>query len=512
MKALAGAVAAGFVVVSGSGAAYGQVRLPHMLGDHAVVQRDRPIHLWGWAAPGSRLSATLHGRRAEAVADRIGRWDAWFAPERAGGPYEIAITADGGQAGVTLHDVMVGDVWFASGQSNMEMPLSGFPPSAHVRNAEAEIAAATNPRLRLLRVEHAASAFPLHDADGAWTTCTPETAAKFSAVGYFFAREIAAREHVTVGVIDSTWGGTPADSWVSTEGLAADPALLPAFAARARFAAGLADRDATAAANDRDDAEAKAKGLPAPKHDWLPDERSWTPAALYNAMVAPFTPYGLKGVIWYQGETNSDPRRAPDYEALFKGLIVDWRHQFAQGDTPFLFAQISSFDSPGETWAIVRDAQRRALGLASTAMAVTTDVGDPANVHPSDKQTVGARLALGARAVAYGERVAYASPLYRQTSSEPGALRVWFDNGEGLTTHGAALTGFEVAGSDRHYAPAEARIEGDSVRVASTAVTRPVFVRYNWAGVTTGAFYNAAGLPASTFTSEEHILSTPSFP
>lgn len=186
-----------------------QLRLPHMLGDHAVLQRDRPLHVWGWDAPDAKVAVAFHGRGASATADRLGRWDAWLAPQAAGGPYALTVIDDLGSS-ATLHDVMVGDVWFASGQSNMEMPLSGFPPSAHVDNAEAEIAAADSPRVRLLRVEHRSSEFPLRDVDATWAPCTPATAAAFSAVGYFFARDIAAREHVTVGVINSSWGGTPA--------------------------------------------------------------------------------------------------------------------------------------------------------------------------------------------------------------------------------------------------------------------------------------------------------------
>lgn len=486
-----------------------ELRTPHLFSDHAVLQRDRPIHIWGWATPGASVEVVLHGQHGRSIANRLGGWDAWLMPETAGGPYSLTISGDGGST--TIHDVMIGDVWFASGQSNMEMPLAGFPPTAHVKNSAAEIAAATDPHVRLLRVEHKSSTMPLRDVDQSWTETTPQTAAPFSAIGYFFAREIAAREHVTVGVIDSTWGGTPADSWVSMAALGSDPSLSPAFAARARFEQEQADKDAAIAAEQREDAEARARGLPAPHHDWHPPEEAYRPGALYNAMVAPFTGYGIKGVIWYQGETNSNVARAPYYEALFKGLITDWRHDFAQGDFPFLFAQISSFDSPKEEWGLVRDAQRRALGLANTAMAVTTDVGDPANVHPSDKQTVAARLALAARAVAYGEHVAYAPPLFRQVSGTADGLRVWFDNGQGLTARGASVTGFEIAGQDHRFQPATATIEGNSV-VVKGAVSSPAYVRYNWSNVVPGSLYNAAGLPAPTFTSEERIESHIAYP
>jgi len=494
--------AAATIVLGGAVPAAAELRLPRFFSDGAVLQRDRPLHVWGWATPDAAMMVGLHGARVAATADRLGRWDAWLPPQPAGGPYMLTVEGDGGTR--TLRDVMLGDVWFASGQSNMEMPLAGFPPTAHVKDADKEIAAATNPHIRLLRLEHKSSPFPLEDADAAWTACTPETAAKFSAIGYFFAREIAAREHVTVGVIDSTWGGTPADSWVSAAAFGADPALQPAYTARARFEVEQADPDAQRAAEVREDAAAKAAGRPVADHGWHPPEEAYRPSALYNAMVAPFTGYGIAGVIWYQGETNSNVARAPFYEALFKGLIGDWRRQFGQGNLPFLFAQISSFNSPQENWGLVRDAQRRALDLADTGIAVTTDVGDPANVHPSDKQTVAARLALAARGLAYGERIAWQPPLFRQATGAAGGLRVWFDHGEGLSAHGGAVSGFELAGADRRFVPATARIEGETV-VATAPVTEPRFVRYHWANVTEGGLYNAAGLPAPTFTSEPRV-------
>jgi sialate O-acetylesterase len=495
----------GLLAALSAQSASAQVRLPHLFTDHAVLQRDRPLHVWGWDAPDAAVEVALHDQRARAVADRLGRWDAWLKPEPAGGPY--VLTVRGGEGGVTVaRDVMMGDVWLASGQSNMEMPLAGFPPTASVKNGAAEIAAADNPRIRLLKVNHRSSEYPLDDVADGWSACTPASAARFSAVGYFFARAVAADQKVTVGVIDASWGGTPADAWVSLEGLSADPALLPAFAARARFARHEADKAAALAADLREDAAAKRAGAPAPTHDWRPDEESWRPAGLYNGMIAPLAGAGLKGVIWYQGETNSRPGRAPFYEDLFKALIADWRHDFAQGDFPFLYAQISSFDSPQEDWGRVRDAQRRALALRGTAMVVTTDVGDPANVHPADKETVAARLALAAQALAYGRPERYAPPLFRQATGagDGAALRVWFDHGGGLTSRGKPTLGFEIAGADHRFVPATARIDGDTV-VVSGPPRAPVFVRYNWSNVTPGALYNGAGLPVPTFTSEERL-------
>ncbi len=485
--------------------ARGDVRLPHLLSDHAVLQRDRPIHIWGWAVPDAHLTLRFHAQTVAAHADALGAWSAWLTPESAGGPYTLTITGDGPD--VTLSDLLVGDVWFASGQSNMEMPLGGFPGNAVVKDADKEIAAADNPKLRLLVVDKKSSDYPLNDVPDSWTVCNPQTAAGFSAVAYFFGREIAAKESVPVGLIDSTWGGTPADSWVSMDTLGTHPDQLPAFASRAHFADGQTEHEAQMAAEKREDDAARAAGKPLPRHGWHPNEESWLPAGLYNGMIAPFTPMSIRGFIWYQGETNSSHDRAPFYTTLFSALIRDWRMQFAQGNLPFFFVQISSFNSPTEDWGKVRDAQRRTLQMANTAMAVTLDVGTPDNVHPPDKQTVGHRLALAARHMVYHEEVACASPLFREetTELEPNgstAIRVWFDHAEGLTARGQPIDAFELAGADHHFVPAQARIDGETVVVSAAAVPHPVYVRYGWMGVVTHNLFNAAGLPASTFTSE----------
>jgi sialate O-acetylesterase len=482
-----------------------EIRFPKLLSDHAVLQRGGPIHVWGWSSPEAHLAAQFHRQTVEAQADALGRWSLYLAPEEAGGPYSLTVTGDG--PGRTISDLLVGDVWLASGQSNMEMPLNGFPPTAVVRNAAAEIAASTNPRLRLLLVEHTASDYPLNDITTSWTECTPQTAAMFSSVAYFFGREIAAKENVPIGLIDATWGGTPADSWVSLDTLGTHPELLPAMASRARFANSQTDLDLTIAAEKREDEAARAAGKPLPQHPWHPSEMSWSPAALYNGMIAPFTPMSIKGFLWYQGETNSASDRAPFYDTLFATLIGDWRNHFQQGNLPFLYVQISSFYSPGENWGLVRDQQRRALSIVNTAMAVSLDVGQADNVHPADKQTIGARLALAARNLVYGENVRYTGPLYRQATSEllpqgTPAIRVWFDNAEGLTSGSQPTGDFELAGEDRHFVPADSRIDGNTVMVSSPNLPHPAFVRYGWNGVVTHFLYNAAGLPTSTFSSE----------
>ncbi|MDP9050497.1 MAG: sialate O-acetylesterase [Acidobacteriota bacterium] len=482
-----------------------EVRFPKALSDHAVLQRQAPIHVWGWCSPDAHLTAHFHQQTVKAQADSLGKWSLYLAPEEAGGPYTLTMSGDGPDRSIS--DLLVGDVWFASGQSNMEMPLKGFPPTAVVKNAAVEIAAARNPSIRLLLVDHKSSDYPLNDIAGNWTECTPETAASFSAVAYFFGRDLAAKINVPIGLIDSTWGGTPADSWVSLDTLGTHSELLPAIASRARFANSQADLDLTIASEKREDEAAKAQGKPAPQHPWHPWEISWSPAALYNGMIAPFTPMTIKGFIWYQGETNSAHDRAPVYDSLFANLIGDWRARFQQGDLPFLYVQISSFESPGEDWGLVREQQRRVLSVANTAMAVSLDVGSANNVHPPDKQTVGDRLAFAARNLVYGENVNYSGPMYKRATSEilpdgTSAMRVWFDHADGLNTHGQTTGDFELAGDDHHFVPAESRIDGATVVVSAKSLPHPVFVRYGWPGVVTHSLYNSAGLPLSTFSSE----------
>ena len=331
-----------------------EIRLPHLLSDHAVLQREAPIHIWGWADPGEAVTVTFRQQHSATIADALGQWSVYLAPEKAGGPYTLAIA---GTNTITLSDILIGDVWFASGQSNMEMPLNGFPGSAVLKNAAEEIKNANHPDIHLLHIPQKASQYPVDDEPATWTECTSATAATFSAVGYLFGRDLEAHEHVPIGLIDSTWGGTPGEAWISLDSISSDASLMPVFATWSK----LADRKplipAIMANEKREDAAALAAGKPAPKHQWHPNLDSWAPANLFNGMIAPATPFTIKGVIWYQGETNSGPDRAPLYHHVLSTLISDWRREWQQGNFPFLYAQISSFNSPGEGWGMLRDAQ-----------------------------------------------------------------------------------------------------------------------------------------------------------
>ena len=468
-----------------------------------VLQRDKPIHIWGWSDPGEKVSVTLHGISRAVAGDSLGNWSLFLPPESSGGPYQIIVS---GSNKIVLDDVLIGDVWFASGQSNMEFPLKGWP-GAPLKDSAQEIAHAGQPQIRLLHTPQKAADFPLFNSAASWTVCSPETAANFSAVAYFFGRELAARERVPIGLIDATWGGTVAEAWTSLEAISADAGLMPVFATRAHMMETQGEMTAILAKERREDQAAKQAGQPAPKHTWHPAPESWAPAALFNGMVAPVTPYTIKGVIWYQGESNSKLAFAPMYARLFPALIADWRAQWREGNFPFLFVQISSFTSdPTEAWAIIREAQRRSLSVENTAMAVTIDIGDPDNVHPPDKQTVGARLALAARALAYGESVEYSGPLFRQAAPEADGIRIWFDHAaRGLVAKGGALQGFEIAGDDGRFATATARIDGETIVVSNPQVTDPKHVRYGWANAPAVNLFNSEGLPASPFTSEDAI-------
>jgi sialate O-acetylesterase len=474
-----------------------EVSLPSILTSHMVLQREQPLHLWGDGLPGEAVTITFHGATGTATTDELGRWSVFLPAEHAGGPYTLTVR---GTNTIELDDILVGDLWFASGQSNMEMPLKGFDARTIVKDGDRAIREADHPNIRLLTVAKSGSPYPLEDVSthAAWVKCTPETAKDFSAVAYFFGRSIEQHEKVPIGLIDSTWGGTPAEAWTSLDALSSDAGLMPIFAARAA----MTDRQAEAIRENVADARAKSKGLPAPQRGWQPVLLSYEPAALYNAMVAPFLPLPIRGVIWYQGETNSAMNRAPFYDKLFPAMITDWRKQWREETMPFLFVQLAAFTStPKEDWPTVREAQRRTLALRNTGMAVTIDVGQSENVHPPDKETVGERLALLARSISYGEAVASSGPMLREVVPMKGILQVHFDHAEGLVARGGAVQGLEVAGADRAFVPASGTINGETLEVSSPAIAVPVYVRYAWKNFPEANLYNKAGLPASPFTS-----------
>jgi sialate O-acetylesterase len=489
----------------GAAVAPAEVRLPALLSDHMVVQRGLPIHVWGWAEPGERVSVVFNNTTLNDTADQAGRWSIHLPAQDAGGPHEMTVE---GTNRLTVSDILVGEVWVGSGQSNMEWPME------RVTAAEKEIAAADFPKIRLFQVERDSAHAPLTDVKGSWQLCTPESVKNFSAVSYFFARDMHQKTGLPFGAIQSAWGGTPAQSWVSPLGMAEDPWFIRF---RLRWARALQAYPAARQwyENARPQWEAEAEKLrksgkeprPAPREPMGP-LHPHQPSALYNAMIAPLTPFAIRGVLWYQGESNAESADGYEYRHLFRTLIEDWRQNWSLGDFPFLFVQLANYARVGENsqWPEVREAQTLALSLRNTGMAVSVDIGETADIHPRDKQEVGRRLALAARAIAYGENdLVHSGPIFRQAAREGSSLRVWFDHtGSGLTSRGP-LAGFEVAGPDGKWKPAEARIDGASILVSSRNVPLPIAARYGWAPDPKAVLFNAEGLPASPFRSNDRM-------
>jgi sialate O-acetylesterase len=474
-----------------------EVRLSSIYSDHMVLQRDLPVIVRGSSDGYEKVAVTFRGETRTAVPDRFGRWQVILPPGPAGGPFAMEID---GSNSIRLSDVLVGDVWVASGQSNMEFYTGG------VVNAAEELKSANLPEIRLLTIAPVTSPFPLDAIPTTrWVTCSPETAAHFSAVAFFFGRDIQADQKVPIGLIDSTWGGTPAEAWTSIRALSDDGSLMPAFAAWAHAMQDESNLIPEKAFEKRKRALAIQLGLPEPAFPNHVDMVArTTPGGLYNAMIAPLTHVPIRGVIWFQGESNGSVEQAPHYARLFQALIRDWRRNWAQGDFPFLFVQLANLETNmGDGWPELREAQRQSLVIKNTGMAVTIDIGDAKDVHFANKQDVAHRLALAARAIAYNETIEYSGPLFRFQSRDDHALRIWFDHSSGLLAKGGAVKGFQIAGPEGKFLPADARIDGQCVVVSNGEIEEPVVVRYAWKDNPDGNLYNQAGLPASPFQSRE---------
>lgn len=414
-----------------------------LFSENAVLQQGVRLPVWGTASDGEKITVTFQNQTVTTIA-RDGRWMAYLNPLKAGGPFVLTIN---GENSVVLTNVLVGEVWLCSGQSNMEMPL------AATTNASQSIALAGDPQLRVFTIPHGTADEPRTELPGNcdWKLSTPGAAKYFSAVAYFFGHDLRKALKVPVGLIHSSVGGTPAEAWTARAALEADPDLKPLA----------------------------AKG-----------------SGLYNAMIAPLQPYALAGVIWYQGEQNN--KRASEYRELFPALIRNWRDAWGQGDFPFLFVQIAPHrDMTPE----IREAQFLTWQkVPRTAMVVTTDVGEANNIHPTRKEPVGARLALAARAIAYGEKLEYSGPVYDSMKLKGNVAILSFTHiGGGLVAEGGELKGFSLAGQDGDFMDATAKINGHKVIVSSPAVAKPLAVRYGWSNVPEGNLFNREGLPATPF-------------
>jgi sialate O-acetylesterase len=439
------------------------LRLPALLSDHAVLQRDADVRVWGWARPGARVevSASWRPKPVGTTAGPDGRWEVRVRTGADQDRHALAVRSDG--TTVRAEDVVFGEVWLCSGQSNMEWPLGPHQGMTRVENAFNEVAGANYPRMRLFQVERDRAAAPMDDVKGRWRVCTSATAHGFSAVGYYFGRELHWRLDRPVGLIQSAWGGTAAEAWTSLDAL--------------RTVDGFESQSAPAVAPDQG---------PQPTH-------------LYNAMVAPLAPYTLRGAVWYQGESNVG--RGQEYLSLFPTMIADWRRAFGQPKMPFGYVQIAPFRyGDGHQAAMLREAQRRTLGVAATGMVVTTDlVPDPGDIHPPKKREVGQRLALWAMTKVYGTDIGeWSGPVAESVVRDGGAVRVRFSHASGLAPGPQPLEGFEAQAEDGTWHKAKARIEGSSVVVWLDG--RPVVdARYGWSSVPPTGLVNGVGLPASPF-------------
>ncbi|MFV2066028.1 MAG: sialate O-acetylesterase [Pirellulales bacterium] len=443
------------------------IRLPSIFGDHMVLQRDKPLPVWGWAEPGERVTVQVADKRGEATADDQGAWRVTLPAISAGGPHEMVIA---GKNTIALADVLIGEVWVCSGQSNMQ-----FPVHASV-NGKDEVAAAAHPNIRLFSVKRAPADQPQTDCEGDWKTCRPDTVGGFSAVAYFFGRHLSQELDVPVGLINTSWGGTLCEAWTSDEGLKGDPDFQP-----------ILERRAT------------AKGL---------QNRA---SHLYNGMIAPLVPFAIRGAIWYQGESNVS--RAWQYRKLFPAMIQDWRKAWGQGDFAFLFVQLAPYRYNGQdkrNCAELWEAQFKTLKLPNTGMAVTVDVGNVRDIHPKNKQDVGKRLALWALGTTYGKDIVYSGPLYRSLKIDGDRARITFDHVDGglVSQDGKPLRDFEIAGADQQFLPATATVEGKEVVVRSEAVAKPAAVRYGWYDAAQPNLSNKEGLPASPFRTDDWPAAT----
>ena len=484
------------IALAASGAA-GELLLPSVISDGMVLQRNEATKIWGWATPGASIEAAIGGRSAQAVVPASGRWTIELPPLSARGPHSLAISGDGSE--IEIRDVLVGEVWVCSGQSNMQWSV------ARSGNPEWEIENGNHPLIRMFSVTRTSAPEPQQDCEGSWQAASSETVARFSAVGYYFARNLHQRLGVPIGMLHTSWGGTPVESWTSAGMLARtqDGAhILDRFdAERARYDEAMAAHRQRLAAWQAEPGNGERPEAPRSSR-WARD--SWRPSGLFNAMVAPLIPYTIQGAIWYQGESNA--QRAYQYRELFPAMIRDWRAEWKQGAFPFYFVQLANFkagDTP--TWPELREAQNVALKLPNTGTAVTIDIGDRDDIHPKNKQEVGRRLSLIALSETYGAAEFGAGPQYRSIDIEDNRIRVHFDHAsKGLAVNGAGgLHGFEVAGTDGEYHAAMARIDGETVMVWSDAVPRPAAVRYAWANDPIASLYNGAGLPASPFRSDD---------
>ncbi len=464
-------------------AARADVALPAIFSDHMVLQRDVRVPVWGTASPGEKITVEFAGQSVVTTAADDGKWQVAFT-RLAASPTAQSLTIKGTNT-ITLQDVLVGEVWLGSGQSNMAMTVN------RAKNYEAEKIAATFPLLRHFKEESPNADSPQSASKGRWVLCTPESVGTFSAALYFFGRELHQTLSVPVGLINSSVGGTPIEAWIAADVQKNSKEIQAAIAALPPTPPAAAAPKAAAEKQKNAKKTAKAGKVAAPRS---------TTGGLFNGKIAPLIPYAIRGALWYQGEANTTPAKAPLYEHQFALLVRDWRTRWGT-EFPFAWVQLPNFMGAGRDWPTVREAMLKTLALPQTGMAITIDVGEANDIHPKDKQTVGLRLAQWALGSVYAQKVAATSgplPAGHEIRGHEIVLRFRHAEG-GLVAHGGPLTGFVVAGTDRKWAPAQARLVGNTIVVSAPDVPSPVAARYAWENFPTCNLYNGAGLPASPF-------------
>ncbi|OXA75175.1 sialate O-acetylesterase [Flavobacterium aquidurense] len=480
-----------------------QVKLPALVADNMVLQQNSKVNLWGWASPNEKINIQLGWQNTsiDVLANADGNWKISVdTPQGSDKPYTISIQASNK---IVLNNVLIGEIWICSGQSNMYFPVGKEDGTwkTGVKNYEEELKNASYPNIRLFTVATNASPRPLDDVNGSWKECSPTNVYTFSAVAYFFGRELYQKLKVPIGLISTSWGGTKAEAWTAQNILEENTDFLPILEQDAKNEKLYQEKLETYYLNVKNERIANANDLSKIQLKKPKKEANKTSFVLYNAMLHPITNYTMKGVIWYQGESNAE--KAFLYRSLFPAMVKSWRDEWKQGDFPFYYVQIAPHKGQNPD---IREAQLIASKTISNAgMVVTTDVGNATNIHPIDKQTVGYRLGLIARAKTYGEdKLVFSGPLYNHLKIKKDKIQLFFDDVDsGFKKPSDDLKEFEIAGSDQVFYPAQAKIDGKTILVSSSKVKNPAAVRFAWKAVPEPNLFNSENLPASPFRTDD---------
>jgi sialate O-acetylesterase len=506
---------------------FARVELNSLFTDNMVLQQEQELAFWGTASPDEIVSVSILGKELTKTTDESGNWKIMFPPLKASfDPIEITIQ---GENTILIKNVLVGEVWLCSGQSNMDMTVAKEDRYwCGVNNEAEEVAAANYPTIRAFDADFTPSMKIETNVKGKWEVCSPQTVGHFSAAAYFFAREISTRYNIPVGLVTTAFGASTAEAWTSKSSLEKHPNLtflldnytkkLDAFYAdsavtmskyRSEFSKWEGDVAALKAASG----DVNTADLKIPRAPKNPDPRvdQHNPYLLYNGMVAPLIPYTIKGALWYQGESNYPS--ADYYSEIMETLIAEWREEWGQGDFPFIYVQLANYQDlisepvKDDPMVTVRNEQLQNLTIPNTAMVVAIDNADPSdfgNIHPKNKQEIGMRLATAARAIVYNEKIEYMGPVYKSMKVDGDKVKIAFDHvGSGLEVKGDTLKGFAIAGEDKNWVHGVAKIDGNSVVVSAPEVQKPVAIRYGWAKNPPCNLYNKVGLPASPFRTDK---------